>query len=455
MVKTAIAIDEFFKTTVKEGPQPPLNLLYIGECLVRAGHDVKICDQPAQAWSIQKVFNWIKKRDPDILGFGPYVQSLPTALTIAKMAKEWNENMIVVFGNILATVADDQLLSNYPFIDFCLRNEVEKTIPQFVKIVMQNGDPKSVNGLSYRDRKEIKRTPDIPLNRDLDSIPVPDREALIDYDYRMGPNKYTLVSGSRGCPYTCRFCAVGILSNSRGIWRPRSVDNVISELHFLQSCGYKEFSFADDDILANVKRTTELCQRMKKEKIDLIWDSDARVNHANKEVLRRMKLSGCNTIIFGIESKNQEILNYYNKKVTPDQSELAVKNARKAGIENIIGMFVLGAPHETVSDVIQTLKFSFKLDLSFAIYYLLHIHIKSDLWEDGVKMGIIDEDRDWNRTIVAADIFSDSVKRDILFKLIEWALSNFLTRPKFLLKEIFRTTKSFYRLQHIFNLVKR
>ena len=62
--------------------------------------------------------------------------------------------------------------------------------------------------------------------------------------------------------------------------------------------------FADDDILANVKRTAELCRRMKKEKIDLIWNAVGRVTHANKEVLRSMELAGCNIIIFGIESKN-------------------------------------------------------------------------------------------------------------------------------------------------------
>jgi len=455
LVKTAIAVDGFFKTTVNEGQSPPLNLLYIGECLVRTGLEVKICDQAAQEWSLQEVFNWIKKWDPDIIGFGPYVQSLPTAVAIAKMAKEWNENIIIVFGNILATVADRQLLSNYPFIDFCLRNEVEETMPQFVEIMMQNGNPRNINGLSYRDGKEIKRTPDLPLNHDLDSLPIPDREALIDYDYKMGPNKYTIVSGSRGCPYKCTFCAVGVASNSRGIWRPRSVDNIISELHFLQSCGYKEFMFADDDILADVRHTAELCRRMKKEKIDLMWNAVSRVTHANKEVLRSMKLAGCNIIVFGIESINQKILDYYDKKVTPMQSELAVRNARKAGIENVVGMFVLGAPHETVSDVIQTIKFSFKLDLSFAIYYFLHLQIGSDLWKDGIKMGVINEDQDWNRQIIAADIFLDSIKSDILFKLIEWAFSNYLSRPKFLLKEIFRTVKSSHRLKHIFNLVKR
>ncbi|NVM27830.1 MAG: B12-binding domain-containing radical SAM protein [Candidatus Helarchaeota archaeon] len=455
LVKTSQVIDEYYKITVNEVPVPPLGLMYIGECLRREGHNVKICDQESQGLSSQEVLNWIKKRDPEILGFGPYVQTLPMALNISKTAKDWNENLRVVFGNIIGTFADRQLLSNYQFIDYCLRREAELTFPQFVKMVTQSGNPKNVNGLTYRENGLIKRTPDPPLNRDLDALPIPDREALTDFDYKVGSNKYTLLASSRGCPFNCRFCAVGLVSNSRGLWRPRSLDNVLAELHFLQSRGFKELGFVDDDITINPKRTLKLCQRMRKEKIDMIWESESRVTHATKELLRTMRSAGCTSILFGIESGNQRVLDYLNKKITPLKSKLAVKNARKAGLENIAGLFIVGTPHETVSDIIQTMKFGLKLDLTLVIYQLLYLPIHSTLWQEAVRMGLINEDRDWNRKIYATDIFPDVVRREILEKLLEWVLSEFLSRPKFLLKEIFRSAKSSHRLQIAFDFLKK
>ncbi|NVM27831.1 MAG: radical SAM protein [Candidatus Helarchaeota archaeon] len=434
---------------------PPLGMLYIGECLRQEGHNVKICDQEAQNLSSEEVINWIKKRDPEIIGFGPYAQSLHYALHIAKTVKNWNENLIVVFGNLLATYADRQLLSNHQFIDFCLRREAELTFPQFVKMVTQRGNPKNVNGLTYRENGLIKRTPDPPLNRDLDALPIPDREALIDFEYKMGSNKYTLLASSRGCPFNCKFCACGLVSGSRGVWRPRSVDNVLSELHFLQSRGFKEFTFVDDDFTINPKRALKLCQRMKKEKIDMIWGSEGRASYATKEILRSMKAAGCKTFIVGIESVVQRVLDYYNKKITPAESKLAIRNARKAGIDNVFGLFIVGAPHETVSDVIQTIKFSLKLDMTAPIFHILYTPIHSILWQEGVKMGVIDENLDWNRKIYACDVFPDTVRRDILEKLVEWALLEFLSRPKFLFKEMLRTIKSSNRLENILNIFNK
>jgi len=40
-------------------------------------------------------------------------------------------------------------------------------------------------------------------------------------------------------------------------------------------------------------------------------------------MLREMVAAGCRVLYLGIENANQRILDYYNKRITPEQSETA------------------------------------------------------------------------------------------------------------------------------------
>jgi radical SAM superfamily enzyme YgiQ (UPF0313 family) len=229
----------------------------------------------------------------------------------------------------------------------------------------------------------------------------------------------------------------------------------MAELRFLQSRGYEEFSFVDDCFTVNPKRTVRLCQKMRQEKIDMIWSCEGRIDQGTREVLRTMHDANCYSLLLGIESANQRILDYYNKQITPEMSQKVIANVKKAGIENVAGLFVVGSPDETIPEIIHTLKFGLKLDLTFIQYQLLHVLLGSEIWNEALEKRLINEDKDWNRYIIAADIYPTAIKREIIEKLIDKAFIEFLARPKFLLKEIFRTVKSPYRLQSVFSLLEK
>ena len=77
------------------------------------------------------------RKEPEILGLSPLAVALEPALQIAKLAKNWNENLVTVFGNILATLVYRNLLKNYDYIDYCFQGEAENTISKFVQTVEQ------------------------------------------------------------------------------------------------------------------------------------------------------------------------------------------------------------------------------------------------------------------------------------------------------------------------------
>ncbi|MCW4035183.1 MAG: B12-binding domain-containing radical SAM protein, partial [Candidatus Bathyarchaeota archaeon] len=329
------------------GAAPPLGMLYIASYLKQNGVETSIIDEAAQGFSLKKTLDWVKKENPDILGFSTLSATGRKAALIAKHVKEENPNIAITFGNFFATFNAERILNKYPAVDYIVRGEGEHTSLELAKCLEKNGDLKKVLGINFRYNGKVISTEDRPLIKDIDSLPFPDRE-MLDAEYHnttagivVAPKKFSGFVTSRGCVYRCRFC--GCRRLARTLWRSRSVDNIMEELHLLSSQGYKQFLFVDDNFTLNPKRVMKLCRRMKKEKVDVEFFAEGRVDHCPQEMLQEMVRANCRMIYFGIENGTQKVLDYYDKQTTPQQALDAVRSARKVGIDVIVASFIVGA----------------------------------------------------------------------------------------------------------------
>ncbi len=435
---------------------PPLGILYLASVLEERGIEISVLDQPAQGFTINETVNWIEKENPDILGFSTFSSSGRTAALISEKVKEKNPNVVVVFGNHYATFNSERILRKYPSVDITVRGEGENTVVDLVSCLANKGKLKHVQGITFRNNESIISTPERPLIRDLDSLPIPKRN-LLDIDYHsvvagvnVAPKKFTSIVSSRGCVYRCRFCSC--TQFARNAWRPRSVENVLEELHLLASEGYKQFIFVDDSFTLNQKRVIKLCRAMRKEKIDMEWICEGRVNNCSYEMLYEIAKAGCKLLYFGIESANQRILDYYDKQITPQQSKTAVKTARKAGIDVIVGSFIVGAPDETKEEIRNTIEFAKQIPIDIPQFNLLGIYPGTDLWREFEMKGLINVEEDyWETGIAVSEICSTLVQPSESRQMIHQAFYDFFRRPDFILKQIARTLRSSYRTQIILN----
>jgi radical SAM superfamily enzyme YgiQ (UPF0313 family) len=163
---------------------------------------------------------------------------------------------------------------------------------------------------------------------------------------------------------------------------------------------------------------------------------------------------GCRCLFFGIESANQRILDYYQKGITPEQSEKAVCKARKAGIDVIVGSFIVGAPDETLREIINTLHFANRLDLDVPDVNILGAHVGTDIWDDLVKNGLLNEDEHWEDEIcIPRDVLTPVPYEEVRNLVFEYFRAFYLN-PKQLLTELLRTSKSSFRIAAVLqNLV--
>jgi anaerobic magnesium-protoporphyrin IX monomethyl ester cyclase len=429
---------------------PPLGMLYLAAMLTKEGFEVSLLDQAAKGLTIEETAKWVNKENPDLVGFSTLASSGRTAAITAREVKKESPGVKVVFGNYYGTFNTERVMQKYPWVDVIVRGEGELTTLELARCIKDGRSLKNVLGLTFRDENRLVSTLDRPLIKDVDSLPFPNRE-MLDVEYHSevagavtAPKKFTTVLSSRGCPFRCRFC--GCQRFARGIWRARSAESTVKELQLLSSLGYKQFLFVDDSFTINPKRVIEICRGMRKEKIDMDWTCEGRVDSCSYEMMWEMVKAGCKIVYFGIESANQRILDYYNKRITPKQSEDAVRITRKAGMNSIVASFIVGAPTETREEIENTLGFASKIPIDFPQFNILGVFPGMDIWDELKSKGVLREEEYWETGAWASEMSPDCLPPEEIRRLIEKHFNAFLTRPKYLFAEAVRTAKSAFRL---------
>jgi radical SAM superfamily enzyme YgiQ (UPF0313 family) len=441
------------------GAWPPLGILYLAAVLERKGVEVSVLDQAAKGLTVKETAKWVKAENPDILGFSTFATSGRTAAVISAEVKKENPNVTVVFGNYYATFNPERVLRKYPSVDIIVRGEGERTVVDLADCLKNKGRLKDVLGISFRNEGEVASTPDSPLIKDLDGLPFPDR-SLVGEDYHsvmaganIAPRKFTSIVSSRGCVYRCRFCCCTQFAHNR--WRPRSVENTMEELRFLASERYKQFIFVDDNFTGNPKNVIRLCREMRREKLDMEWICEGRVDNGSYEMFWETAKAGCKVLYFGIESANQRILDYYNKRITPEQSRTAVRTARKAGADIIVGSFIVGAPDETREEIRNTIEFANRIPIDIPQFNILGVYPGTDIWDECEAKGLLKGGEYWETGIAVSEIYPTAVPYSEIRWMIHDGFYHFARRPTFVSKQMARLIKSPYRARTVIHNVSR
>ena len=237
---------------------PPLGLLYIGTVLQNAGHEVKVIDNGRVQLPVESVVERVKRENPGVVGVSVLTPTFKQGVKIAGAIKAEMPDVKIAFGNYHATFTHDRILTKYPFADHVVLGEGEFSFLELVDALEKNEGPEGIPGVAYRRDGGAVNTPERRLILNLDELPIPDR-SLLEHEYHseiMGAwgsgGRFTTVLTSRGCPYTCRYCACAAFSSHRV--RFRSPEAVVAELERLCSEGYEEVGFVDDNLLVNRQR---------------------------------------------------------------------------------------------------------------------------------------------------------------------------------------------------------
>lgn len=165
---------------------------------------------------------------------------------------------------------------------------------------------------------------------------------------------------SRGCPFSCTYCASRLLQST---FKRRQPEKVIDEIrHYVNNLGVKDIAFYDDALLVDPQaHIIPILKMIIREGIIARFHTPngLHLRYIDIQVSRLLKEVNFKTIRLGFESANAQRQNDSNNKTTNEQLAEALDNLRSAGFTSEeIGVYIMmGLPDETYEEIVDTLVF--------------------------------------------------------------------------------------------------
>lgn len=429
---------------------PPIGIMSLSSVLKRAGHECVMFDQANPDTPNEVILEAIKTRQPAFIGLSFLsTTSYPYAKILARQIRAANQRVKLAFGGVFASLNASLVKLQCPEVDFVCRGDGEQLI---LDLLERMEDPQDVAGLTWAKDGQVVSNVNRTMERNLDQWPFPDRESLeldfvesmpLDVPAVLSMERFTTMQTSRGCPWPCVFCDIPIFNE--GKWRSRSPQHVTDEFKHLQELGYGSVYFVDDHFLLQPKRIEAICKGVVDNGITIQWGCEGRVDSVAQHLFPAMAKAHCRTLMFGVESGSQKILDRLKKEQTLKEVETAVVNAKQAGIEIVHGFFTVGNPDETVEDMRATFDLASKLPLDTFGFNRLCVYRGTPLWQEYVKRGLVSEQTDWYKYFkcseidptclpgpVINDVRQAGLRKLFLYKLLHYPVQTFRLLRRFL-----------------------
>jgi hypothetical protein len=124
----------------------------------------------------------------------------------------------------------------------------------------------------------------------------------------------------------------------------------------------------------------ELCDALIQLETPIEWTCFSRTDLWNRDLLERMHQAGCRSILFGVESGNDEVLARTKKGIKLPQTQEFVSWCRDIGIDTVAS-FIIGLPLETPDRILETIRFAQQLNPTYAQFHQARAFFEHDDWQ--------------------------------------------------------------------------
>jgi radical SAM superfamily enzyme YgiQ (UPF0313 family) len=254
------------------------------------------------------------EQNPDFIGISALTTKFGSVIQTARFCRQVLPKVPIIAGGAHASTMPE-LTASIPEVDYVLRGESDESFTELLEALRDRKDLGHIGSLTWKKDGKIIHNPDRPFVQNLDSLPLPDRKALMNPEHYSSEDMGIILT-SRGCPFRCSYCF--------HMWerkvRFRSVESVIEEISQVhRDFGTTQFSIKDDSFTVKRSHVIKLCEAFRKLPFKITFNCTTRVDILDDELVKTMKEAGLAQISLGIESGSAAILRETDKDITHSQ----------------------------------------------------------------------------------------------------------------------------------------
>jgi anaerobic magnesium-protoporphyrin IX monomethyl ester cyclase len=406
----------------------PIDFVYLSGRLSNLG-EVYVIDAIAERISAEQCRQQIVSLNPDIIIFLSSAPSYNQDISfMQKMSDHLVECKIIATGDIFRDFRKKALVDN-SFLDAILLDFSTDDIIKYLKNTSNNTIPniiyRSTSGIIEGYEKHDIGEWNVPL-------PLWNKFSFNAYHFPFARRKpFASILTDFGCPFSCDFCPISTLG-----FKLRPLNDVIEELELLNQLGIKELYIRDQTFGVNKNRTLEFLDRIIELPYKFTWTALSRTDVLDEELLRKMKKAGCHTLMIGIESANEELLQNHKKSIKASETYNTIKRIKNKGIK-LGGFFMLGFPGETKESVNETAKLARNLPIDYASFNIVSPRFGTEFRKRAIEQGVVDPESLEAESSASMPVWKNQAySNEELLELKRKAVSKFYLRPSYLLKRI-------------------
>lgn len=436
-------------------PVIPLGLAYLASSLREEGISVGIIDLTLNNMDNDELITTLNSLNPSCIGITSLIFNFEWALNIAKKVK-YDLNIPIILGGKYFTLNFDEIIKKYPFVDYILLGEAEKTLPMLIKNLKQNRNLKKIPDLVFNEGGRIIKTK-MTSPPDLDKLPYPayDLFNIEKYGLFFNPQPSIPMAFSRGCSHECNFCISPMFYKN---YRQRDPYKVVDEIIYLKNkYKIKGIFFVDDDFLHNPKVIDIFCDILLQKKIKIEFFIQARADDIanNQQLIRKLKKVGLSVVLVGAENPSKDILDRYDKDL---EIRNIIKSFKILNDNNIFcwASFIVGDKEESEKSIQYLYNFIEKTNPTVAVFQNFFPVPGSEEFKRYKKEKLF-LDKPFTEWNYEHQIVKNKINQNEYQHLIDKTLLRYHMKPKRILRILTLTAGRrflYYRLKMIFKKYK-
>lgn len=284
--------------------------------------------------------------DPEVVGLSCYIWDLSAMADLAAALKRRRPALRIVMGGLAATPRASEILARHPAVEVVIRGEGEIPLERLLRTGWDALD--TVPGLTFRRGDEILENGPPFMLPDLTRLPSAYVAGLIE-TY----GGHASIEISRGCPYSCAFCAT---ADTRRL-RCFSVDRIRADVEWLRDHGVATVFFNETNTNPLTRRFREITRLIdevygeREHRVGIQLDLSAR----GLEVVDGLAGVSLDRIVLGVQTLNPRALERVGR-VAPDRARLreAIRGASRLSRVQID--LILGLPGDDLRGFVESVE---------------------------------------------------------------------------------------------------